>query len=418
MAAPGARVGAPAAHRRASVGDRDARAHRSTRGAPTLSDARLLVLGAPRPSARRDGGPAGERRARRSAADELDRARRHHRLGRDRGRRALGDVGVRPALRAAHRPHSGRRCAPQESRDPRAAPARRRLGLALAGRARLRSRANAIVAPSPSAARATRIRSRARVARVRRAVRRRALRLRRPAPRSRHRSGAPRASYSASALSGKAECRRALARRCSLALGPAHAAAHRRPAPPRRGRRGDPRRRRAARAVRRRDRHRAARRPDLVERARLLAIQHPGRVALLPGAEPGDERFAARGAADAILLGDDHDQAGRAAGLALALRDAADRARHGRQPRLPRRSTTSARRTGHALLYGAATPFEIESAVRRAIAAARRRRHLDGRSCESLLASAPRWAQTAAAVGDRRRDDRLRAPDRRRQRGR
>ena len=205
------------------------------------------------------------------------------------------------------------------------------------------------------------------------------------------------ANYSAAALTGKAECRRALARRCSLALGPrtlllalgplyreegadAILAGVERLAPfdvvtviaPR----GD---------------------QELVERARLLAIQHPGRIALLPGADASGDR-AARAAADAMLLGDDHDQAGRAAGLALL---------YGTLPIAP---DTGANRdylvdldprsgTGHAVLYGQATPFEIESAVRRALAV-----RADGdvwtALVRSLLASAPRWAQTAAAVDE------------------
>jgi hypothetical protein len=205
------------------------------------------------------------------------------------------------------------------------------------------------------------------------------------------------ASYSAAALSGKAECRRALARRCSLALGPrtlllAVGPLHRDEgaeailsgieglapfdvvtviAP-----RGD---------------------QDLVERARLLAIQHPGRIALLPGADAADDRVA-RAAADAILLGDDHDQAGRAAGLALL---------YGTLPVAP---DTGANRdylvdydersaTGHAVLYPSAAPFEIESAVRRAAAV-----RADGDAwttlVRSLFASAPRWTQTAAAVDE------------------
>jgi hypothetical protein len=207
------------------------------------------------------------------------------------------------------------------------------------------------------------------------------------------------ANYSAAALSGKAECRRALARRCSLALGPrtllltvgplhrgegaeAILAGIERLAPfdvvtviaPR----GD---------------------QDMVERARLLAIQHPGRIALLPGGDvgAGDDR-AARAAADAILLGDDHDQAGRAAGLALVygtLPIAPDTgANHDYLVDHDERSAT-----GHALLYGHATPFEIESAVRRAIAL-----RADGDTwtglVRSLFASAPRWTQTAAAVDE------------------
>src|SRR4029079_9299288 len=123
-------------------------------------------------------------------------------------------------------------------------------------------------------------------------------------------------NFTAASLAGKAECRRAIARRCSLALGPrtlllttgplhrdggaeAILAGIERLAPfdvatiivPR----GD---------------------AEGVERARLLALKQPGRVALFPGVDAADERLA-RGAADAILLGDDHDRIGRAAGLAL-----------------------------------------------------------------------------------------------------
>jgi hypothetical protein len=204
------------------------------------------------------------------------------------------------------------------------------------------------------------------------------------------------ASYSASALGGKAECKKALARRCSLALGPrtllltmgplhrdegaeAILAGVERLAPfdvvtviPARGD------------------------ADLVERARLLAIQHPGRVALLAESE-GDSRDA-RAASDAILLGDDHDQAGRSAGLALV---------YGTLPIAP---DTGANRdylvdydqptgTGHAVLYGKATPFEIESAVRRAIAA-RADSDVWSALVKSLFAAAPRWAATAAAVDE------------------
>jgi hypothetical protein len=211
------------------------------------------------------------------------------------------------------------------------------------------------------------------------------------------------ATFSANALSGKAECRKAIARRCSLALGPrtllltvgplfrdegaeAILAGIERLAPfdvvtiitPT----GD---------------------KDLVERARLLSIQLPGRVALLPGNEPGDDRFA-RAAADAILLGDDHDQAGRAAGLALL---------YGTLPIAPETGANGdylvdydqPSATGHALLYGGTTPsepfqpFEIEGAVRRAIAA-RNDSDVWSALVKALFASAPRWAATAAAVDE------------------
>src|SRR6185312_6298651 len=171
------------------------------------------------------------------------------------------------------------------------------------------------------------------------------------------------APFSAATLSHKAECRRALARRCSLAVGPrtlllttgplardtaeALLGALERLAPfdvvtvivPR----GD---------------------PEAIERALLLALRQPGRVALLPGADPADVRFA-RGAADAIYLVD-YDPASR---------------------------------TGQAILYSADTPFEIEGGVRRALTL-----RADGDVwapiVKSLMDGAPRWSATAAALAE------------------
>jgi hypothetical protein len=205
------------------------------------------------------------------------------------------------------------------------------------------------------------------------------------------------ANYSAAALAGKAECRKAVARRCSLALGPRTLLLTLGPLGRDEGAdnilagierltaldvvtviapRGD---------------------QDLVERARRLAIQYPGRIALLSAGEPGDER-AARAGADAILLGDDHDRAGRAAGLALL---------YGTLPIAP---DTGANRdylidldprsgTGHAILYDPTTPFEIESAVRRAMSA-RADAYAWSGLVKTLFASAPRWAATAAALDE------------------
>ena len=135
---------------------------------------------------------------------------------------------------------------------------------------------------------------------------------------------------------------------------------------------------------------------ELVERARLLALKQPGRVALFPGVDAADERLA-RGAADAILLGDDHDRIGRAAGLALLYGTLPIAPDVGREPRLPRRLRRGARATGHAILYSAATPFEIESAVRRALAL-RADGDLWSALVKTLIASAPRWATTAAII--------------------
>ena len=234
--------------------------------------------------------------------------------------------------------------------------------------------ANAIVAPSPSAARATASRSGAGLARLRRTRRSRFASAAMIPPNDPASDPALPANFSAAALSGKTECRRAIARRCSLALGPrtlllttgplhrdggadAILAGIERLAPfdvatiivPR----GD---------------------ADMVEHARLLALKQPGRVALFPGVDATDERLA-RGAADAILLGDDHDRIGRAAGLALL---------YGTLPIAPEVGANrdylvdydADSRTGHAILYGAAAPFEIESAVRRALTLAGGRRRM------------------------------------------
>ncbi len=112
---------------------------------------------------------------------------------------------------------------------------------------------------------------------------------------------------------------------------------------------------------------------------------------------PADERFA-RGAADAILLGDDHDRIGRSAGLALL---------YGTLPIVPDIGANHdylvdydpASRTGQAILYNADTPFEIESGIRRALTL-----RADGDVwaplVKSLMESAPRWSSTAAALAE------------------
>jgi glycogen synthase len=133
----------------------------------------------------------------------------------------------------------------------------------------------------------------------------------------------------------------------------------------------------------------------MIERARLLAIQQPGRVAVYPGADASDERLV-RAASDAVLLGDDHDRTGRAAGLALlygALPIAPDvGANHDYLVDLD-----AASQTGQAILYSAATPFDIESAVRRALAM-RADADLWAPLVKSLIENAPRWSSAAATV--------------------
>jgi hypothetical protein len=254
--------------------------------------------------------------------------------------------------------------------------------------------ANAIIAPSPSAARATEgdpgLASRASdepVIAVRFGVD--------DPPNDPAADPALAANFSATALAGKAECRRAIARRCSLALGPRTLLLTTGPL----YRDGD------AEAILAGIERLAALdiatiivprgEPEMVERARLLALKQPGRVALYPGTDAADERVA-RGAADAIMLGDDHDRIGRAAGLALL---------YGTLPIAPALGANhdylvdydAASRTGHAILYSAATPFEIESCARRALTL-----RADGDVwtpfVKTLMESAPRWSATAAAV--------------------
>jgi hypothetical protein len=204
-------------------------------------------------------------------------------------------------------------------------------------------------------------------------------------------------TFNSGSLNRKGECRRALARRCSLALGPrtlllatgflgrdggaeAMLAGIERLAPydvatvilPH----GD---------------------AEMVERARLLALRQPGRVAIYSGAESADDRFV-RGAADVILLGDDHDRIGRGAGLALL---------YGTLPIAPDVGANHdylvdydpASRTGCALLYTAPSPFEIESAVRRAIAL-RADSDVWTPLAKTLMDGAPRWSAAAAAIAE------------------
>jgi hypothetical protein len=205
------------------------------------------------------------------------------------------------------------------------------------------------------------------------------------------------ATFSPSALAGKSECRRTLARRCSLALGPrtlllttgvlqrdsggdALLAGIERLAP------FDV----AAVIVARGE-------PELIERARLLALRQPGRIALLAPNDAADERFV-RAAADAILLSDDHDydRTGRSAGLALL---------YGTLPIAPDVGANHdylvdydpGSRTGHAILYSAPTPFEIESAVRRALAL-RADADLWAPLVAAWMTAAPRWSTAAAAI--------------------
>lgn len=133
--------------------------------------------------------------------------------------------------------------------------------------------------------------------------------------------------------------------------------------------------------------------PDLLERARKLAMQSPARLAVLD-TDDAQERIL-RASADAVLCVDPDDRTGRAAGLAQ------------RYGALPLALDTNASRdylvdydvpsaTGSAILFGSLDAYEIEGAVRRALAL---RSDADAFAplVQRLMEVAPRWSQTAAA---------------------
>jgi len=203
------------------------------------------------------------------------------------------------------------------------------------------------------------------------------------------------ANYASGNLGGKIECRRAAARRCSLALGPRTLLLTVAPL----------RREKGAEVVLSAlERLRgfdvvtiipAGGDPDMGERASLLAMENPGRIAMLATADEATERQI-RAAADAFLLADDDDRTGRAAGLAqrygtLPIAVDAGANRDNLVDYDPRSAT------GSALLYGSLETFQIESAIRRAIAL-RADGDLWAPLVKALLDVAPRWAAAASAI--------------------
>jgi hypothetical protein len=202
-------------------------------------------------------------------------------------------------------------------------------------------------------------------------------------------------SYSAAAPEGKLECRRALARRCSLALGPRTLLLS--TAPLRANQAGEA----ILGALGRLASYDVAVAipgsgdQEMVDRAKVLAIEHPGRIAVVGDDDPTEERRI-RAASDAMLFGDDDDRTGRAAGTALLYGT------------LPIVVDTAASRdylvdydpgsaTGSAILFESAGAFEIESAIRRAIAL-RADSDLWVPLVKGLFGSAPRWANSAAIL--------------------
>lgn len=136
--------------------------------------------------------------------------------------------------------------------------------------------------------------------------------------------------------------------------------------------------------------------PDLIDRARRLAIQSPGRLALMDSGAA--EKRLLRAASDAVLFGDSDDRIGRAAGLAQrygALPIALD----GGASRDYLVDYDASSGTGTAILYGAGDRHEIEAAVQRVVAL-RATADVWTPLCQRVIEAAPHWSETAAAFDE------------------
>ena len=203
------------------------------------------------------------------------------------------------------------------------------------------------------------------------------------------------ATFSPESPAGKQECRRALARRTSLAVGPRTLLLATGPLDAARGGREIldtvARLGRADVAVV----FPAGGDRALGEQAHVLSIGSPGKVTMFPetGAEAERHILAA---ADAVLLADAGDQTGRAASLAL---------RYGALPLAPDAGANKdflvdydvASLTGSGLLYAPADPWGGIGAIQRAVAL-RANADLWQPLLAALMRAAPRWSATAAAL--------------------
>lgn len=131
----------------------------------------------------------------------------------------------------------------------------------------------------------------------------------------------------------------------------------------------------------------------LVDEVKRVAIEAPGKIAVFPDTSPAAERQILAGA-DALLLADKDNHLARTAGLAM---------RYGTLPMMPDCAAYRdhvvdydvASRTGHGLLYLPDDPYEHVSVVSRC-AALRGNPDLWRPLQETLMSAAPRWATTAA----------------------
>jgi starch synthase len=203
------------------------------------------------------------------------------------------------------------------------------------------------------------------------------------------------ASYSPASPAGKAECRRALARRTSLALGRRTLLLATAPLAVADGGR------RIIDAIGRLVRSDVALvipalgERSLVDEVKRIAIETPGKIAVYPDSVPEAERQILAGA-DAVLLADKDNHLARTAGLAM---------RYGTLPLAPDCAAYHdyivdydvATRTGHGLLYMADDAYEHVSVVLRC-ASLRSNPDVWRPLQQSLMQAAPRWASTAAQL--------------------
>jgi hypothetical protein len=148
---------------------------------------------------------------------------------------------------------------------------------------------------------------------------------------------------------------------------------------------------------------------ELVDLVRVLAIEHPGRIAIHAGSDdPGDDAQAGDAArkardgrrllaaADATIFVDSEDLTGRGPALAQ---------RYGVLPIAPDAGASGdflvdydpGSRTGAALLFSEASSFELVGAIRRA-AALKASAEAWPSVTRAVMAAAPRWAAFAGAI--------------------
>jgi hypothetical protein len=204
------------------------------------------------------------------------------------------------------------------------------------------------------------------------------------------------ANFSAKSPEGKGECRKALIRRRSLSIGPRTLLLGL--APLRKGKGGEVLLEVLASlgAVDVAFLIPGAGDADLLDQARRLAIQNPGRWAFLDDND-SDQRLL-RAAADAILFGDADDRVSGAPSLAQ-LYGAMPIAFDGGATRDYLVDYDPASATGSAILYGAVESHEIVAAVERAVLLHETAMG-DFALSKSLMTAAPRWSQTASAFDE------------------